>query len=252
MPQLFYLPDPTPADHRRSPVKNVTGDPNSASLPLDTTPPITEITGITSKKNRSTVQETRALYGEEVQGAVREGDIEEKRARAQDVYRGHVVRAPVIGDLAGYAKPLPLENDPIAGQIPPVILPVITGDLAQRGALPRALWRRDLTSHADAWRHYEAMCAAGYQVCLVGRAVPEQWDVCAPVAAAATPPALPTELARDFVTFVEAWRYWGSLAGYARALWRDEARSCYHVGPPRAGRDHFERGGSDVYDTHGV
>ena len=80
MPQFFYLPDPTPADHRRSPVKNVTGDLNSASLPLDTTPPITEITGITSKKISFIVQETRALYGEGEQGAAREGDIEEKRS----------------------------------------------------------------------------------------------------------------------------------------------------------------------------
>lgn len=120
--------------------------------------------------------------------------------------------------------------------------------------LPRTLWRLDLTSHADAWRHYEAMEAAGYRVQLVGHADAQTWDVCASVAAAATPPALPAELARDFATFVEAWRYWGSQAGYVRALWRDETRSCYHVGPPRAGgQDHFERGGSsDVYDTDGV
>jgi hypothetical protein len=97
--------------------------------------------------------------------------------------------------------------------------------------LPRALWRLELTDAGAAWRYYEAMITAGYLVRLEGRAQPEQWDVCAPAGAAASPPALPGWLARDFVTFAEAWDYWSSQAGYTRALWRDQAQSCYHVGP---------------------
>ena len=110
-------------------------------------------------------------------------------------------------------------------------LAVTVAGPAPRQPLPRALWRLELTDAGAAWRYYEAMGAAGYLVHLVGRAQPEQWDVCAPPIAAAAAPALPGELARDFATFAEAWDYWSSLAGYIRALWRDQARRCYHVGP---------------------
>ena len=118
----------------------------------------------------------------------------------------------------------------------PVILPVITGDLAQREALPRALWRLDLTSHADAWRYYTAMLAAGYQVRLLGHAENKCWDVCAPPAPAPTAAPLPADLARSFPTFAAAWAYWQGLHGHARSLGWDPQAKNYLVAaaPPPA------------------
>ena len=90
MLQLFYLPAPTLIDHRGSPVENPTGDPNSDPLPLEDTPMITGITGITGGNNIPVVQSDRArVIGAE--GG--ECDIEETRARARNMSPIHTCRA---------------------------------------------------------------------------------------------------------------------------------------------------------------
>lgn len=233
MLQLFYLPDSTLIDHRGSPVENLTGDPNPDPLPLEDTPMITGITVITGGNNIPVVQSDRARV---IGAGAGECDIGETRARAASVYRGHVARAPVIGDPDEYAKGLPLENGPISGSPVPVITGDLTGDLTGDPALfaplPRSLWRKDIEDAGEAWRYYEEMTAAGYRVRLAGLLNPDRWEVTAPSNEPTPAPALPAGMARTFATFADAWRYWKGITGYACGLQRDQAAGCYQVAAP--------------------